>query len=85
MLTTIIFTNEIASLIGAKYDSDMRYGVTFYSSEEEWDDWIQLVTRDGKGDELAEFYYEFSPLALAWLRAKGVAFELAPYSRNHSL
>jgi len=83
-MLTIIFTNEIDSLLGTKYESDIRYGYVFYYSEE-WDDWVRLVTRDGKGDELAEFYYEFSPLAFAWLESKAIPFQLAPYSRSHSL
>ena len=82
-MITISYTNKIAELIGLKYERDMRYGYSFYSSDT-YDDWVRLVTRDGKGDELVEFYYEFSPLALAWLQAKGIAFELAP-SRTYSL
>lgn len=83
-MKTVKFNNELAAKIGMKYEREMAYGVNFYTTHDE-KDYIRLVVRNGRGDELQNYFYEFSETAFKWLLESGVGFEMNPYSRTWSV
>jgi len=80
-METVKFNNELAAKIGMKYEREMAYGVNFYTTNDE-NDYIRLIVRNGRGDELQDYFYEFSETAFNWLKRTGVKFEMNEYSRT---
>jgi hypothetical protein len=55
----------------------MHYGWTFYECEDNHDLYFLLITRNGRGEELQEFYWDLEEPAKNWLKSKGI--ELIPH------
>lgn len=81
-MKTIKFSIEIAEKVGIKYERKMSYGQSLYENLEDYKDYIILITRNGRGDELSEYFYEFSETAFNWLLSTGVSFQLNEYKRT---
>lgn len=78
MIEKIKDTIEVREAIGWNFRSEMHYGWTSYESEEYDDLYFLLITRNGRGEELQEFYWDLEEPAKNWLRNKGI--ELIPYN-----
>ena len=62
------YSNKLAELIGLKYDiKDLNYGFVFYSMEDSPENYLYLITRNGRGEQLEEYYYKVSPEAYKYL------------------
>lgn len=69
-MLTLEYSNKLAELIGANYDiSDLNYGFVFYCMEDDPENYLYLVTRNGRGEQLGEYYYKASPAATKYLAA----------------
>jgi len=73
-------TQEISQIIGMNFRSEMHYGWTAYNDDldESNDLYFLLITRNGRGEELEEFYWDLEDPEKNWLRNKGI--ELIPYN-----
>ncbi len=81
-MKTISFSKEIAAEIGLKYESEISYGQVLYDNPEDFLDYIRLVTRNGRGEELENYFYEFSREAFGWLVKLNIPFSVHPYERT---
>lgn len=70
-------TPEISQAIAWNFRSEMHYGWTSYQSETD-DLYFLLITRNGRGEELQEFYWCLKEPEMNWLSEKGI--ELTPYN-----
>ena len=81
-MRTISFSNEIAERIGLKYESTLSYGECLYDNQEDFTDYIRLITRNGRGEELENYFYEFSREAFSWLVRENIPFSVHSYTRT---
>jgi hypothetical protein len=71
-------TTQISEVISKNYTRDnMGYGWVSYSMEYESDLYFLLITRDKKGEELPQYFWDLEEPEMNWLESKGV--ELTPY------
>ncbi len=69
-MLTLEYSNKLAELIGLKYDiKDLNYGFVFYSMEDSPENYLYLITRNGRGEQLKEYYYKASLDATKYLAA----------------
>ena len=70
-------TAEISSIISRNSDrSQLGYGWNSYIIENIWL-YFLLVTKDKKGEELPQYFWDLEEPEINWLTSKGV--ELTPY------
>jgi hypothetical protein len=68
-------TTEISEVISRNSRSDMGYGYVDYFSEENL--YFLLITRNKRGEELLQYFWDLDQPEMNWLESKGV--ELIPY------
>ena len=68
-------TAEISRIISLHSRSEMGYGYVDYFSEENL--YFLLITRNKRGEELPQYFWDLEAPEMNWLESRGV--ELTPY------
>jgi hypothetical protein len=68
-------TTEISSIISLHSRSEIGYGYVDYFSEENL--YFLLITRNKRGEELPQYFWDLEEPEMNWLESKGI--ELIPY------